>query len=85
MISEKAAKIFQESIDYYHIKDSVIHKNNYQEKLKVLLTQRVDLLNSIDDLFDDISDETKIMKVYRQMKMYNDDSPNPILYSRKKK
>ena len=64
---------------------SVIHKNNCQEKLKVLLTQRVDLLNSIDDLFDDISDETKIMKVYRQMKMYNDDSPNPILYSRKKK
>ena len=64
---------------------SVIHKNNCQEKLKVLLTQRIDLSNSIDDLLDDISNGTKIMKVYRQMKMYNDDSLNPILYHRKKK
>tara|TARA_B100001250_G_scaffold372931_1_gene358760 strand:+ start:133 stop:354 length:222 start_codon:yes stop_codon:yes gene_type:complete len=64
---------------------SVIHKNNCQEKLKVLLTQRIDFSNSIDDLLDDISDGTKIMKVYRQMKMYNDDSLNPILYHRKKK
>ena len=64
---------------------SVIYKNNCQEKLKVLLTQRIDLSNSIDDLLDDISNGTKIMKVYRQMKMYNDDSLNPILYLRKKK
>ena len=64
---------------------SVIHKNNCQQKLKVLLRQRIDLSNSIDDLLDDIANGTKIMKVYRQMKMYNDDSLNPILYHRKKK
>ena len=62
----------------------IIHKKNCQEKLKVLLTQRLDLSNSIDDLLEDIASGTKIMKVYRQMKMYNDDSLNPILYHRKK-
>ena len=61
-----------------------IHKKNCQEKLQVLLTQRLDLSNSIDDLLEDIASGTKIMKVYRQMKMYNDDSLNPILYHRKK-
>ena len=63
---------------------AIIHKKNCQEKLQVLLTQRLDLSNSIDDLLEDIASGMKIMKVYRQMKMYNDDSLNPILYHRKK-
>ena len=62
-----------------------IHKNKCKEKLQILLAQRTDLSNSIDDLLKDISNGTKIMKVYRQMKMYNDDSLNPILYHKKEK
>ncbi len=53
--------------------------------VSILLAQRTDLSNSIDDLLNDISNGTKIMKVYRQMKMYNDDSLNPILYHKKEK
>ena len=60
---------------------AIIHKKNCQEKLQVLLTQRLDLSNSIDDLLEDIASGTKIMKVYRQMKMYNDEDLNPILYN----
>lgn len=51
------------------------------DKLNVLLLQRVDLSASIDQLLLDIRSGAKIMKVYRQMKMYNDRDLNPILYN----
>ena len=54
-----------------------------QEKLNVLLEQRVDLSTAIDQLLEDISKGEKYMKVYKQMKMYNDDEMNPVLRSRK--
>jgi hypothetical protein len=56
------------------------HKNRCSAKLSVLLEQRTDLSRSIDELLTDISLGRKKMKVYRQMKMYNDPSLNPILY-----
>lgn len=49
-------------------------------KLNVLLEQRTDLSQAIDSLLDDISAGRKYMKVYRQMKMYNDPATNPVLY-----
>ena len=52
-------------------------------KLDVLLEQRVDLTTSIDQLLDDIAAGRKFMKVYRQMKMYNDPETNPVLYGKK--
>ena len=55
-----------------------------QKKLNVLLEQQVDLGTAIDQLLDDIKAGRKYMKVYRQMKMYNDPSTNPILYANKK-
>ena len=59
------------------------HKQKCNSKLQILLEQEKDLSNSIDELIEDISSGRKIMKVYRQMKMYNDPSLNPILYNSK--
>jgi hypothetical protein len=47
------------------------------------LEQRKDLSKSIDELLIDIAEGRKIMKVYRQMKMYNDPELNPVLYGKK--
>lgn len=52
-------------------------------KLDVLLEQRNDLSLAIDQLVSDIEEGRKYMKVYRQMKMYNDPSTNPVLYAKK--
>ena len=60
------------------------HKDKCQEKLNVLLEQRSDLSIAIDDLLTDIENGDKFMKVYKQMKMYNDDDLNPVLYQNKK-
>jgi hypothetical protein len=60
------------------------HRAACQKKLDVLLEQRQDLSTSIDDLLADIENGNKYMKVYKQMKMYNDESLNPVLYQNKK-
>jgi hypothetical protein len=57
-----------------------IHRQKCQDKLTVLLEQQVDLSTSIDELLADIEAGNKYMKVYKQMKMYNDPSLNPVLY-----
>ncbi|MNN78867.1 hypothetical protein D3C81_1954620 [compost metagenome] len=57
------------------------HIISCQEKLNVLLEQRKDLSQSIDELMTAIASGDKYMKVYKQMKMYNDPSLNPVLYS----
>ena len=62
---------------------SAEHKAKCQAKLNVLLEQQVDLSTAIDQLLEDIEAGHKYMKVYRQMKMYNDPSTNPILYNQK--
>jgi hypothetical protein len=59
------------------------HRAGCQKKLDILLEQRVDLSTAIDTLLDDISKGDKYMKVYKQMKMYNDDELNPVLRSQK--
>jgi hypothetical protein len=52
-------------------------------KLNILLNQRTDLSNSLDELIADIESGQKFMRVYKQMKMYNDPSLNPVLYQNK--
>ena len=49
----------------------------------MLLEQRTDLSQAIDTLLEDIEAGRKYMKVYRQMKMYNDPATNPVLYASK--
>jgi len=58
------------------------HIAKCQAKLNVLLEQQVDLSTAIDQLLEDIEAGRKYMKVYRQMKMYNDPATNPILYKK---
>lgn len=58
------------------------HKAKCKAKLDVLLEQNVDLPTAIDQLLADIEAGRKYMKVYRQMKMYNDPSTNPVLYKK---
>ena len=59
------------------------HRQACNRKLDVLLQQRADLATAIDQLLDDIQAGRKYMRVYKQMKMYNDVDTNPILYGKK--
>ena len=60
------------------------HKASCKIKLNILMEQRYDLSTAIDNLLAAIADGDKYMKVYKQMKMYNDDELNPVLRSTKK-
>ena len=80
------------ALKIYHMKEQTLRTDAAEEhiekctsKLNVLLEQQVDLSTAIDQLLEDIEAGRKYMKVYRQMKMYNDPSTNPILYANNKK
>ncbi len=77
------------ALKIYHMKEQVDradaspeHVQKCQAKLDVLLEQQVDLSTAIDQLLADIEAGKKYMKVYRQMKMYNDPATNPVLYKK---
>lgn len=79
------------ALKIYHMKEQVERQDASEEhiakctqKLNVLLEQQKDLSSAIDQLLEDIEAGRKYMKVYKQMKMYNDPSTNPILYGLKK-
>jgi hypothetical protein len=59
------------------------HRMACEKKLHVLLEQKQDLSTAIDQLLNDIEQGKKWMKVYKQMKMYNDPTLNPVLYQEK--
>ena len=61
------------------------HRAQCQQKLNVLLEQQEDLSTAIGQLLDDIRAGRKYMKVYKQMKMYNDPELNPVLYASNKR
>ena len=78
------------ALKIYHMKEQTERTNASDEhiarckdKLKVLLEQQKDLSTAIDQLLEDIEAGRKYMKVYRQMKMYNDPSTTPVLYKNK--
>jgi len=78
------------ALKIYHIQQEVLredageeHRNACREKLAVLLEQQQDLSLAIDQLLADIESGEKYMKVYKQMKMYNDPNLNPVLYGKK--
>ena len=82
-LSILALKIYhmQEQVD--RTDASAEHKARCQQKLDILLQQRTDLSTAIDQLLEDFEAGRKYMKVYKQMKMYNDPSTNPVLYGKK--
>jgi len=76
----------------YHMKEQtertdadLTHINQCKTKLEILLEQRKDMSNCLLELLNDLRDGNKYMKVYRQMKMYNDKNLNPSLYANEKK
>jgi hypothetical protein len=60
------------------------HRERCSRKLEVLRQQRTDLLRAIDELLEDVASGARLVKVYRQMKMYNDPTLNPVLQASKK-
>jgi len=83
-LSILALKIYHMNEEANREEASQEHRDKCQEKLNVLLEQRTDLSTAIEDLLADIENGDKFMKVYKQMKMYNDDDLNPVLYQNKK-
>lgn len=76
------------ALKIYHMEQETLrtdaqaeHIKSCQQKLHILLEQRKDLSLSIDELLNDIEKGHKYMKVYKQMKMYNDPALNPVLYT----
>ncbi len=76
-------KIYHMQQEINRVNASIEHIDACKAKLSVLLEQKVDLSDALDQLLEDIERGDKFMKVYKQMKMYNDPSLNPILYGQK--
>ena len=79
-LSILALKIYHMQVEVNRENASVEHIASCTTKLNILLEQRTDLSLAIEDLLADMKTGVKFMKVYKQMKMYNDPSLNPILY-----
>jgi hypothetical protein len=82
-LSILALKIYHMHLETVREDATEGHKSTCQKKLEILLDQRTDLSTAIDALLNDISIGHKYMKVYKQMKMYNDDELNPVLRGNK--
>lgn len=78
-LSILALKIYHMEEEVNRPDASAEHKATCQEKLNVLLEQKKDLSQALNQLLEDIKKGNKYMKVYKQMKMYNDEELNPIL------
>lgn len=81
-LSILALKIYHMQAEAARTDASEAHRAKCAAKLAVLLEQRADLTEAVDTLLDDIAAGRKYMKVYRQMKMYNDTDTNPVLYKK---
>ena len=79
-LSILALKIYHMDVEANRADASEEHKVTCEQKLNTLFEQRNDLCRAIDELIRDIEQGKKYMKVYKQMKMYNDPSLNPVLY-----
>jgi hypothetical protein len=75
-------KIYHMQIETLRSDATEEHRRKCQNKLNVLLEQQNDLGKSFEEYIDDILAGRRVMKVYRQMKMYNDETLNPVLYQK---
>lgn len=82
-LSILALKIYHMAEEATRESASAEHRKTCTEKLEVLKQQQVDLSTGIEELLSDMKGGEKFMKVYKQMKMYNDPSLNPVLYTSK--
>lgn len=81
-LSILALKIYHMQEEATRVEASAEHREKCQQKLDVLLEQKQDMFSSINQLLTDIENGDKYMKVYKQMKMYNDADLNPVLYKK---
>ena len=79
------------ALKIFHMKEETVranatqnHVDNCKDKLEILNQQCKDLCRAIDQLLNDIELGNKYMLIYKQMKMYNDEDLNPVLYKSKK-
>ena len=79
-LSILALKIFHMKIEAERTDTAQDQQERCRQKLAVLMEQKKDLSEAIDMLLDDMAAGHKFMKVYKQMKMYNDPTLNPVLY-----
>ncbi|MDR2953560.1 MAG: DUF4254 domain-containing protein [Prevotella sp.] len=84
-LSILALKIYHMQQEADRTNTTAEHHEQSAKKLGVLLTQREDLSTAIEELLEDIESGSKYMKVYKQMKMYNDPALNPVLYAKSQK
>lgn len=84
-LSILALKVYHMHLETERTDASPEHRAQCADKLRILLAQQKDLSSSIDQLLQDIGTGKKYMKVYKQMKMYNDPSLNPVLYAEEQK
>ncbi len=82
-LSILALKIFHMKEESERSSGSREHRDSCKKKLLILMEQKNDLSKAIDQLLQDMKNGLKYMKVYKQMKMYNDESLNPVLYQNK--
>jgi hypothetical protein len=81
-LSILALKIYHMRVEAERNDATDEHRKVCQTKLNILIEQQKDLTTAIEELLEDIKNGHKYMKVYRQMKMYNDPSTNPVLYKK---
>jgi len=82
-LSILALKIYHMQKEVERTDTTPEHHAQCKAKLDILLEQKQDLSSAIDQLLADIESGKKYMKVYKQMKMYNDPALNPVLYAKK--
>lgn len=82
-LSILALKIYHMRLEAERKDATADHRQKCAAKLNVLLEQQKDLSSAINTLIEDIANGKKNMKVYKQMKMYNDTETNPVLYAKK--
>ena len=83
-LSINALKIYHMDEEIQRLDVTDEHRKKCSGKLSVLQDQRNDLKKSLETLLADLSSGKKRLKVYQQMKMYNDENLNPVLYKKGK-
>lgn len=83
-LSILALKVYHMNLETLRDTATEEHKNKCQAKLDVLLEQKKDLSLAINQLLENIENGSVRIKTYKQMKMYNDEELNPVLYQNKK-
>ncbi len=81
-LSILALKIYHMNVEVSREDASAEHREKCRSRLGILTQQLSDLSSALDELLDDIAEGRKYMKLYRQVKMYNDPALNPVLYKK---